>query len=175
MQKYLEIAGRTPVLIANLIGALALLFVVFPALPIGGELLDAMPAYTHAEAIAAMESYGESGRLVYAWSSLTLDVLLPIVYVSFLAGFLYRFPPAGVLRGIVFLPFAAGLLDLAENVQLTLMLTRFPDVGATQVALASWFTMAKTAVAAVSMSAAVVFAAVAAVRLAGRRLRGRPA
>ena len=41
------------------------------------------------------------------------------------------------------LPVAAGIWDLAENAQITAMLVRYPDVGATQVAWASAFTAVK--------------------------------
>ncbi len=73
MRQYVESASRTPVLGATLVAVLVLLVMVFPALPIGGQLLDVKARYTYAEALAAMESYGERGRQVYAWSSATLD------------------------------------------------------------------------------------------------------
>jgi len=143
MRKYCAFASRTPALSATLVATLALLVVVFPALPIGGEMLDVKTGYTYAEAVAAMESYGERGRQVYAWSSLTLDALLPFVYVSFLAGFVYRFRPTERLWSLACLPLAAGVLDLVENIQVVLMLTRYPDVSAGQVAVASCFTLSK--------------------------------
>ena len=171
MRQYLESASRTPVLSATLLAMLVLLVVVFPALPIGGEMLDVRTAgYTYAEAVAAMESYGERGRQVYAWSSATLDVLLPVVYVSFLAGFVYRFRPTERLWKLACLPLAAGVLDLCENVQVVLMLTRYPDVSAGQVAVASWFTLSKGYAVSLCLLLAIVLAAVAAVR----RVRPRP-
>ncbi len=59
MRKYVESASRTPALSATLVATLVLLVVVFPALPIGGEMLDVKAGYTYAEAVAAMESYGQ--------------------------------------------------------------------------------------------------------------------
>ena len=164
MRQYVEFASRTPVLGATLVAMLVLLVVVFPALPIGDEMLDVKTGYTYAEAVAAMESYGERGRQVYAWSSATLDVLLPVVYVSFLAGFVYRFRPTERLWKLACLPLAAGVLDLCENVQVVLMLTRYPEVSAGQVAVASWFTLAKGYAFSMCLLLAITLAAVAAVR-----------
>ncbi len=175
MRQYVEAASRTPVLSATLVAMLVLLVVVFPALPIGGEMLDVKTGYTYTEAVAAMESYGERGRQVYAWSSATLDVLLPVVYVSFLTGFVYRFRPTERLWRLACLPLAAGVLDLCENVQVVLMLTRYPDVSAEQVTVASWFTLSKGYAVLLCLLLAITLAAVAAVRRVRHGLRGRAA
>ncbi|MCY3590706.1 MAG: hypothetical protein F4089_07235 [Gammaproteobacteria bacterium] len=42
-KRYLEWAETTPALISSLVLSLAMLFFVFPALPVGGVLLDVMP------------------------------------------------------------------------------------------------------------------------------------
>ena len=169
---YLEYASRTPVLGVTLVSVLVLLFAVYPALPIGGELLDSRSGYTHQEAVAAMEGYGEEGRRVYAWSSATLDTLLPVVYVSFLAGLIYRLRPTERLRRLAYLPLAAGVLDLGENIQIVLMLIQYPDVSAGQVAAASSFTLMKALVILGCLALAATIAAFWAVRLARRGLRG---
>ena len=137
MREYFEFVSRTLVLSATLIAVLVLLVAVVPALPIGGEMLDVKAGYTYPEVVAAMEGYGEQGRRVYAWSSGTLDTLLPVVYVSLLAGLVYRLRPTERLWKLAHLPLAAGVLDLCENVLIILMLTRYPDVSARQVAGAS--------------------------------------
>ena len=173
MRKYVESASRTLALSATLIATLVLLVVVFPALPIGGEMLDGKTGYTYAEAVALMDSYGERGRQAYAWSSLTLDALLPFAYVSFLAGFVYRFRPTERLWTLACLPLAAGVLDLCENVQIVLMLTRYPDVSVGQVAVASWFTLSKGFAVLSCLLLATALAAVAAVRRLRRALRDR--
>ena len=80
MKECFEFAGKTPVLSATLVTVLVLLLAVFPILPIGGQMLDVMAGYTCPDVVAAMESYGEQGRRVYAWSSGTLDMLFPVVY-----------------------------------------------------------------------------------------------
>ena len=77
MRAYLDFVSGTLVLGVTLATTLVLLFAVFPALPIGGEMLDVKAGYTHPEVIAEMEGYGNQGRRVYAWSAATLDTLLP--------------------------------------------------------------------------------------------------
>ena len=170
MQAYLEFVSRTRVLVATFAATLVLLVAVFPALPVEGDLLDVRSGYTHEEVVDAMEGYGERGRRVYAWSSATMDTLLPLAYVSLLAGFVFRFRPTERAWRLAWLPVAAGALDLGENLQIIVMLTRYPDVSAGQVAMASLFTQWKGYALLLSLALAVVLAVVAAVR----RGRGAP-
>ncbi len=167
MRAYLDFVNGTLILGATLVVAL-LLVAVIQALPIGGELLDEKVGYTHEEAVAAMEGYGEKGRRTYAWSAATLDTLLPLVYASFLAGAVYRLRPAERFWRLAWLPLAAGVLDLCENVQITVMLIGYPDVSAGQVASASLFTMLKSYALLFSMALTVALAIAATVRR-GRR------
>jgi len=160
-QRLVEFAARTPVLVTTAVGAIALLVFAFPALPLGGELLDARFGYSHADVNAAMSAYGEQGRRVYVWASLTLDTLLPIAYAGFLAGMLYRLRPRDGLWTLTLLPVAAGLLDLGENAQIVAMLIGYPDVSSAQVALASAFTRAKTCATLAAMALVVVFGVLA--------------
>lgn len=71
-----ESASATPALAATLLSTLILVAAVFPVLPVGGELLDAKSGYTYEEAVAALESYGEQERGVYAWSSASACVVM---------------------------------------------------------------------------------------------------
>lgn len=130
-------------LAATFVGTLGLL-ALFQAIPVGGELLDVRQGYAHEEAMAALAGYGADGRRVYAWSSATVDTVLPCVLVTFLAGLVYRLRPSQNLGMLAWLPLLVGLLDLAENAQIIGMLVQFPDVSARQVAVASGTTVAKT-------------------------------
>ena len=170
MRGHFEFISRTPVLSAALMTVLVLLLAVFPALPIGGEMLDVRAAYTYPEVVAAMEGYGEQGRRVYAWSSGILDTLMPVAYVSLLAGVVYRLRPTNRLWRLAHLPLATGVLDLCENVLIILMLTRYPDVSAGHVAVASFFTASKGYAMLISLALAVALAFAAAVRRARRGL-----
>ena len=172
MGRYLDCASRTPVLAVTLVLALVLLVVVFPVLPIGGDALDATSGYSHQEALEAMESYGEQGRRVYGWSSATLDTLLPVAYVSFLSGLIYRLRPSERLWPLAYLPLAAGALDLGENIQIVVMLWQYPDVSAPQVAAASLFTVAKGVALLSCLALAAATAALWALHRARGGLRG---
>lgn len=157
-------AAKTPVLVATAITATTLVVLVFPALPIGGDLLDARFGYTHADVLQAMAAYGEGGRRVYLWASLTLDTLLPIAYVGFLAGMLNRMRPREGLWTLTLIPGAAGAFDLCENLQIVAMLMSYPDVPPGQVAVASLVTKLKAVAALTSVALVVVFAVLAFVR-----------
>ena len=143
MRPYFEFAGRTRTLAVTFAATAAFLVLVFPYLPIGGQMLDMKPGYSHEEAMASMEEYGPSGRTTYAWASAVLDTLFPIFYVTFLAGLIYRFRLTEGSWILAFIPVVAGLGDLAENAQITAMLLQYPNIGAIQVAWASTFTLVK--------------------------------
>ena len=144
MRNYFEFAGRTGVLAATFAATAAFLFLVFPNLPIEGEMLDLKPGYSHEEAMDAMEGYGADGRTTYAWASAVLDTLFPLTYVTFFAGLIYRFRLTEGTWVLAFVPVFAGIWDLAENAQITAMLIQYPDVSAGQVAWASTFTSIKS-------------------------------
>ncbi len=143
MRGYFEFAGRTGPLVVTFGATVAFLFLVFPNLPINGEMLDLKPGYSFDEAMASMEGYGPDGRSTYAWSSMLLDTLFPLTYVTLFAGLIYRFRLTEGTWWLAFIPVAAGVWDLLENVQITAMLVGYPDVGPTQVAWASAFTTVK--------------------------------
>ena len=141
--RYFRFASRTPVLLATGTGVLVWLLLVFPSLPIGGDVLDIRAGYGFAEFQAAMEQYGAAGRRVYAWSSPTLDTIFPALYVTLFVGLLVRLRPSDGWTWLAWIPVFAGVWDLCENAQITAMLLMYPDVGPTQVAWASFFTYMK--------------------------------
>lgn len=144
---------------------------IFPLLPVDGELLDYKTSYTHAEAMAAMEGYGERGRRIYALASPTLDTLFPVAYVGFFAGLIYRCRPTERLWWLAFVPVAAGLVDLGENAQITLMLIQYPDVSPGQAAAASAFTQLKALAGPIYQLMALALLALASGRWLLRRRR----
>lgn len=164
MRSYFEFAARTPMLATNFVLTLVFLLGIFPLLPVGGELLDYKTSYSHEEAMASMEEYGDRGRRIYAWASPTLDTLFPLVYVGFFAGLIYRCRPTDRLWWLAFVPVVAGLVDLAENAQITLMLIQYPDVSAGQAAAASAFTRLKALVGPVYQFMALALLVLASVR-----------
>lgn len=173
MTRYFEFAGRTTTVAATFVSTAILLFLVFPNLPINGVMLDLMPSYTHDEAMAAMEGYGEAGRSFYAVASLTLDTLFPLVYVTLFAGLIHRFRWNDRTAFLAWIPVVAGIVDLGENVQIAAMLTSYPDVGPVQVAFASTFTMVKGWLGPVYQLLAVALLVVAGIRALRNRLARR--
>ena len=164
MRAYLDFVNGTLILGATLVVAL-LLVAVIQALPVGGELLDEKVGYTHEEAVAAMEGYGEKGRQTYAWSAADAGhAVAPRPTPAF-----WQAPSTACdlterSWRLAWLPLAAGALDLCENVQIILMLTGYPDVSAGQIASASLFTTLKSYALLLSMALAVALAIAAAVR-----------
>ena len=171
MRRYFEFAGRTGTLLVTLVATAAFLFLVFPHLPINGEMLDTKPGYSFEEAMASMERYGPDGRTTYAWGSMLLDTLFPLVYVTLFAGLIHRFRLTEGTWWLAFVPVVAGIWDILENVQITAMLIGYPDVAPSQVVWASTFTTVKVYVGPVYQILGIGLLLVAVVRSAFARKR----
>ena len=61
LKSYFAFAAQTWMLATTFVLTLVFVLGVFPFLPVGGELLDYKPSYSHEEAMAAMEEYGKPG------------------------------------------------------------------------------------------------------------------
>jgi len=163
-RSFFEFAAGTNPLIVTFVGVLLMALVVFPALPINGEMIDLKLYYKLADIQAAMLQYGPRGRLVYALASASLDTLFPMLYVTFFSGLLYRFRPHERLWVMAFIPVFAGVWDLCENAQIVTMLLQYPDLSVRQVAVASLFTSIKHLLSALYELMAVVFLAIFVIR-----------
>ena len=172
IRSYFSVVSRTRVLGTTFVSAL-LLTIVLNALPFGPDMLDSRPGYTYQDALIAIAGFGEEGRKVYMWASMTLDTLLPAAYASFLAGIIYRLRPKENLWWLAFLPVLAGGLDLCENFQIVAMLIQYPDITAAQVANASLFTVMKSYAVMGCASLAVLLSFVGLVRLIASRRQGQ--
>lgn len=155
-RQFFEFAAGTRVLLGSFVGVVLMALLVFPLLPLGGDMIDLKLNYTLADIHRAMLQYGESGRRVYAIASATLDTLFPALYVTFFCGLLYRFRPSERLWLLAFIPLVAGLLDLCENAQIITLLLQYPEISATQVNVASFFTTSKHVMSAIYELMAVV-------------------
>ena len=172
IRSYFSFVSRVRVLGATFVSAL-LITIVLNTLPFGPEMLDSRPGYTYQDALTAMAGFGEEGRKVYMWASMTLDTLLPAAYASFLAGIIYRLRPKENLWWLASLPVLAGGLDLCENYQIVTMLIHYPDITATQVANASLFTELKSYAVLGCVTLAVLLSLVGLVRLIASRQQGQ--
>lgn len=110
---------------------------------LGTQILDVLPSYDLALVQQSFLIYGENGRALYAWASLTLDLLFPISYVIFGIGLILFLVEISFLRWLVILPCLVGMIDLIENIQICLMLNQFPDISIAQVAYSNNTTMLK--------------------------------
>lgn len=169
-RRFFEFAAGTSALLVSFCGVMLMMLLVFPSLPIHGEMIDLKLHYDLAQIQTLMLQYGADGRAVYALASPTLDTLFPMLYVTFFSGLLYRFRPTEPLWVVAFIPVFAGAWDMCENIQITVMLLQFPDLGAGQVGVASFFTSVKHLLSAVYESMAVVFLVI----FVARRLRRVP-
>lgn len=143
MRPYFEVCARGSTLIASFIAAAILIFVIYPAMPIGGEALDVKMGYSYAQAMAALEEYGQEGRGIYIWVSATADTLILICWAAFFAGLVYRYRLTEGTWFIAFAPVFVGVVDLLENLQVITMLVQYPEIGHSQVAWASAATLVK--------------------------------
>lgn len=135
-----------------------------PALALHGEMIDLKLHYSLADIQVAMQQYGAQGRATYALARATLDSLLPVLYVTFFAGWIYRFRPTQRRWVMAFIPVVAGVWDLGENAQIIAMLLQYPDLSAGQVAVTSFFTTVKHRLSAVYELTALVFLTIFLVR-----------
>ena len=132
---------RKTTLAATAVLTIVLLFFVFPNLPLPGTALDSTFGYDSTVAYEVISAYGEDGRTLYIWFSLTLDVLLPIAYVCLGLGLLRLLRPNTVL--LLVFPILTGCLDLLENAQIIVLMLQYPDLSDSQIALASLTTQWK--------------------------------
>jgi hypothetical protein len=117
--------------------------------------------YSPAQAYDVIAAYGRAGRKAYAVLLLTLDLLFPFLYGSFLflslravslgAGFSKRW--AGRLGGI---GFAAAVCDWLENICFLSLMGEFPGQSVPVARVASFFTVTKFLLSGISVVALLV-------------------
>ena len=118
-------------------------FGLFKNLPnLGGLLVDLQFSYSHEQLILILTEIGEKGRATYLWANL-VDMVFPVFYSSFFAGFLYRFRIREGLWLLALIPILLAFVDWGENIQIRAMLQAFPDISEEQTRTASLFTSIK--------------------------------
>ncbi|MDX2045069.1 MAG: hypothetical protein SF097_27915 [Acidobacteriota bacterium] len=79
------------------------------------ESPDAKQSYSPDDLYVFLSGIGESGRWLYAWTQVTLDVIYPVVYCLLFAVLLVVLYRGEKLRCLVLLPMLTGIFDLLEN------------------------------------------------------------
>ncbi len=143
MVSYFQFAEKTKVLILTFIGTFLFIKVIFPNIPLGGETLDGQLEYDFLLVQKLMAQYGEDGRYIYLLMSSTLDILFPLIYVTFFAGLIYRLRINNLLGWLAIIPIMAGLTDFGENIHVIMLLSQYPSISEDLVQTASWFTKTK--------------------------------
>lgn len=104
-------------------------------------------SYTATDAYELFSKLQERGRQVYAWTEITVDIIYPIIYSSFLSLLIiYIFQKCSMnksLHLLAVLPFIVMLFDYCENSLIAFMLFAYPRQHLTLASIASWFTKLK--------------------------------
>ncbi len=171
--------GRRKIVLLTLVGIIVCL-VLFDDLEdrLGRPILDVQNGYTIESVREDMLGYGPEGRAHYALMAVTLDFVFPAFYGGFLCAIIILSLPvsnhmhrgARALRAdvwrrrLLLLPVLSVAVDLAENIQIFLMLRQFPDITAGQVALADITTRSKFMVLNVTLIAIFLLVVVQVIR-----------
>ena len=139
---------------------------------LGLPILDVLPHYDLDAVEQSMIGYGEEGRKLYAWASLTLDVLFPICYSCFFGGFMVLFGGLSPFRWLALFPFGLGFIDLVENMQICYMLLQYPNITESQVSVASTTTSLKHAMVIIVYSLVALLAIYAFIKWTKVRFKG---
>ena len=123
----------------------------------GLELLDSRGWYTPAEAAAlfdALDRLDGGGRLVYAATGLTIDMVFPVAYGLLLAILLYRLFRGGL--PLYLLPLAVAAADMLENMTVAGLALSHAGEPTPLTWLAAAFTLVKTVLIAATAAALAV-------------------
>tara|TARA_X000000368_G_C22763330_1_gene593804 strand:- start:65 stop:583 length:519 start_codon:yes stop_codon:yes gene_type:complete len=117
---------------------------IFQSLPynIFENMLDTKFAFSFFDVETAMLQLGPEGRFAYIISTFTLDLIFPILLVTFALGFFAKFEFKSDL--IYLLPIIGAGFDLLQNIQTSLIMnTEINVITNLQVMLASYSNQAK--------------------------------
>ena len=97
----------------------------------GFSLLDNEFSYTPEKAYQMISAYGAEGRPLYLITTLTADLVYPLIYALLLSlGMIYffhqTFSQDSPVQGAFYLPIAAMVADYLENICLVILLVSFP-------------------------------------------------
>jgi len=98
----------------------------------GYKILDLQPAFSSEGVYQRLSSFGEAGREAYLQMMLSMDMVFPVVFTTFLALMaLYaanRVHPQPLMRFLLLLlPFGYLIPDLAENLSIAWLIHDYPN------------------------------------------------
>ncbi len=150
-----NLSGRN-VLILFLLTNVVFVFMLMVTIPMtmaytaGMELFDLMPmGYDLAYAQSLLSALGETGRDVYLYNQIPVDLIYPLLFgisnCLILAFFLKKINKLdSSLFYLCLLPLTAGFADYLENAGIVSMLLGYPDISATLVNTTSAFSVIKS-------------------------------
>ena len=142
ISKYLHLVSSTKsqITIFILLNICGLIFFLLPY-NIFSNMLDLELFYSKENVVENFSTMGPDGRSIYVLSSLLLDTVYPILYLSLFLGAYFK-----LFRGskaILLVPIIAFSSDILENLQITRLNLNFPNISETHVYLSSMTTSLK--------------------------------
>ena len=142
INNYLNLISSTKsqIVIFMLLNICGLVFIFLPH-NIFVNMIDLKLSYSIQDVYDSFNAMGEEGRVINIYSTLILDTVYPILYVSLILGaYVKLFSKNGY---ILFIPIITGLFDLSENIQSVIMNLNYSTLDESQVSLASLTTSLK--------------------------------
>ena len=151
ISKYLELVSKTKfqITIFVLLNICGLIFLFLPH-NIFANMLDLELFYSKETVVKNFSAMGPDGRSIYVLSSLLLDTVYPILYLSLFLGAYFKLFRSS--KAILLVPVTAFSFDILENLQITRLNLNFPNINETHVYLSSMTTSLKWIAIAITVS-----------------------
>ena len=142
IKNYLNLISskKSQIVIFILLNICGLIFIFLPH-NIFANMIDLKLCYGIQDVYDSFNAMGEEGRVINIYSTLILDTVYPILYVSLILGaYVKLFSKNGY---ILLIPFLTGLFDFSENIQSVIMNLNYSSLDESQVIFASLTTSLK--------------------------------
>ena len=142
ISKYLHLVSSTKsqITIFILLNICGFIFFFLPH-NIFSNMLDLELFYSKENVVENFSTMGPDGRGIYVFSSLLIDTVYPILYLSLFLGAYFKLFRSS--KAILFVPVIAFSFDILENLQITRLNLNFPNISETHVYLSSMTTSLK--------------------------------
>ena len=142
INKYLNLISskKSQIIIFILLNICGFIFIFLPH-NIFSNMIDLKLSYSIQDVYDSFNAMGAEGRLLNIYSTLILDTVYPVLYVSLMIGaYVKLFSKDSYL---LFVPIMTGVFDLLENIQSVIMNLNYSKLDEFQVAIASLTTSLK--------------------------------